>query len=270
MKIRSCMSLSLLGLLFLLCQGNKRVTEDRKNTYRQILHGNWIPTKYYEAIKKTGSPIKSSKFIEGYSELSIDTSKIAGDSLSIQYTMSGGHEWGDFLIWFRKGLAINSFPTNSYDIYSDLNDYKNTSSNFCELGYEINKTDTFLVLFHYSKNKKLLDKSYFTKVSDFKTFVNSSLVAGKYTNLNTGKTVEFSDSGKVVGFDNFQEYSIQTDFVVTRDNNIDNIFFDGYNETSKRFAFKIKKDTLELYSTKSDSDEIMSIDSLKYSLLRKK
>lgn len=260
-----------LGLTLFSCQGGGQKTEERKISYKQIMQGNWIPNNYIEDLKKTMSPLASSNILSGYSELAIDTSQIKGDSLYV----AGGwnnHEGGGFTVYFRQGQTNTSFPTNNID-------YDNKSS-FTELGYEINNTDNSLILSQYNNDKKIIDKAYYTKTLGTGTsleeglqyFVNSILMAGKYKLLNGGQTVEFTNSGQVKGLANFQKYTIQTDFVVKADNDINNIYFDIYSKIGARFAYKINKDTLEFYTTKSDSTmgRPMIIDSLQYRLVRQR
>jgi hypothetical protein len=271
MKTLFYITISLFGLTLFSCQDKGHKSNEKISTpYRKILHGVWIPDNYIKEIKKTMSPIAASIVLKGYSELTIDTTKIEGDSLFV----SGGwnnHEGGGFYMWFKPGQINTSFPTNNPD-------YDNRS-NFYELGYKINQKDTSLILYHYDKNKKILDKSYFSKVSEvsatlsdgLQCFVNSVLIKGKYKLLSNGQTVEFTNAGQVIGLDNFKKYFIQTDFVVMADNDIDNIIFDVYSNKQIAFAYKLKKDTLDFFTTKSDSTGLpMLIDSLQYRLVRQR
>lgn len=269
------LTISLLLLAIFSCQDSRQtseleVSDPTSNSSRLILNGVWIPDKYIKAIKKTMSPIEASAVLKGLSELTIDTTQIAGDSMFVGAGWNN-HEGDGFYMWFKPGQETASYRTNRRD-------YDN-QSNFYELGYEINRADTSLILYHYSLDKKLLDKSNFSKVSGasaelsegFQYFVNSVLITGKYKLQGSGQTVEFTNSGQVSGLDNFNKYFIQTDFVVTADNNIDNVIFDVYTESSKTFAFKIKADTLEFYTTTTDTTSMeLSINKLKYRLVKQK
>ena len=265
--------ISLIAISLLSCQSNgqKENAEDKTaHSDKTILHGNWIPIKYIRELKKTKSPIEASKVLVGYSELVVDTNEIKGDSIFI----GGGwnnHEGGGFYMWFKPGLTKTSFPTSNLD-------YDN-KSNFYELGYEISKKDTSLILYHYNPHKKLLDKSYFSKVNrkaaplsdGLQYFVNSVLISGKYKISGNGQTVEFTNEGNVKGIENIKKYFIATDFVVRVNNDIDNIIFDLYSDKQKIYAYKIKMDTLDIFKTKSDSNGLaLIIDSLKFHLIRQK
>jgi hypothetical protein len=262
--------LLLVPILFSCHQDTSKTEELRPNNWKRALHGVWAPAGYVRVIKQTKSPFEASKTLDGISELSIDTTGISADSLFVGVGWNN-HEGSNFYMRLTRGESNNSLPISQ-------SDYDNPA-NFYELAYEVTVTDTFLVLYHFDKGKKLLDKSRFSRVTyesasisdGLQGYVNSVLISGKYKLSGDRQTVEFNNAGIVTGLGHFKKYFIQTDFVITMDNDADNIIFDVYSKNQARFAFKIRQDTIDLYRTTSDSLEMeMRIDSLSYRLIRLK
>lgn len=193
--------------------------------------------------------------------------KINGDSLEIG--SPGIHEGGSFFVYFRPGVGPNSFPTN-------LIDYDN-ESNFYELGFLISKKDTIVAIYHYDRNRKLMDQNVYMKVPEnsegaLPYMVNEVLIEGKYTLKDTvGNTsdVQFTRDGRVSGLSGFSKFFIITDFVASPESKIDEICFDIQTENQVCYAFEKWGDTIKLYeSLVNEEDQSTKRGLLIYELVR--
>ncbi|WP_090780937.1 hypothetical protein [Pedobacter sp. ok626] len=237
--------------------------------FKSIINGSWVRRVYIDNLKKTKSPAKSENNVNSFVELYIDASKIKGDSLEIGAATF--HEGGGFHIFLRAGIAPNSFPTNMID-------YDN-KSNFYELGYSISTKDTSMVIYHYDKNKKLIEQSEYQKAplrteEALQYMVNKTLVAGKYKMTDTtgkSRTIQLTNDGKIIGLPGFTTYYINTDFVEGPEDSLDFIFLNFRIKNQKWYTYEIKGDTINLYEvikTKSEDEEISSLGQLKYKLIK--
>lgn len=237
--------------------------------FKSIINGSWVRRVYIDNLKKTKSPAKSEKNVNSFVELYIDASKIKGDSLEIG--AASFHEGGGFHIFLRAGIAANSYPTNMID-------YEN-KSNFYELGYSISNKDTSIVIYHYDKNKKLIEQSEYQKGPKnpegvLQYMVNKTLVAGKYkTTDTTGKSraIQLTNDGKIIGLPGFTNYYITTDFVEGPEDSLDFIFLNFRLKNQKWYAYEIKGSTINLYEvlrTEGEDEEILSLGQLKYKLIK--
>jgi len=242
-------------------------TVDTPASFKSILNGDWVEPSYINDLIKTKSPYKSQDALCSIVELNIDTTQITGDSLEIGSPSI--HEGTSFYVFFRAGIAANSFQTSRKD-------YDN-ESNFYELGYLISTKDTLVVFYHYDKNKKLLGQSEYRKVPKnsegaLQYMVNKTLVVGTYNTTDTsGKsiTVQLTNDGKIIGLPNFIKYYVLTDFVAGPENNLDEICFDIQTENQKCYAFEIKGDTINLYETTENKDHVtLTLGQLKYKLVK--
>ncbi len=230
-------------------------TTDTHSDIKAVLNGDWAERSYIDVLAKTKSPSKSKGALRAIVELNIDTAKISGDSLEIGAPSI--HEGTSFYIFFRPGITVNALPTS-------LRDYDN-NSNFYELGYLISNKDTSVVIYHYDKDKKLINKDTYRKVlknseGPLQYMVNKTLVAGVYkTTDTTGQliTMLLTDDGKVIGFPNFSKYYVLTDFVAGPDS-LDEICFDIQTKNQRCYAFEIKADTINLYQTIENTDSAPS------------
>lgn len=252
---------SLVAFIFLLpisCQTTDKKTDKHSNEliekFKPFLIGTWVPADYINDIVKTKSPLKSSNKITYISEFSIDTIKLSDDSIHIGAAM-GNHEGGEFIIYFKQGLTSTSLPIKINE--DEISLY--------ELGYVINGVDTSLVLFHYDKNKKLLEETKYIKVQaskpsgelgdGFQYIVNKKLIAGTYevSDSTENKTrIELTADGKIKGFLGFKTYYILTDFVARPENGTDEICFEIQTKEQKCYGFNIIADTINLFEPAKD------------------
>lgn len=237
-----------------------------------IIKGNWVMTDYINSLKVTKSPIKSWEVLKGIVEIWIGD-EINEGRLEVGASYNN-HEGYSFGIYFELGQ-------NSKSLKIDLNTYEEDSS-FYELGYEIAKADTFLYLYHYKKNKILIDKRQFLKVNLIKTIdkadaaleykTNEILISGKYYLVDKTDSkipVVFNSDGTVIGLPGIKTYYINTDFMVGPLNNLDELSFNIYQKNQKNYAIEIKSDAIYLYETKEDKDHInLLLGKLKYKLLK--
>ncbi len=154
------------------------------------------------------------------------------------------------------------------------------------MGYSIKNGDTTLVLYYLNADKKL-EKSVYVKsynqiddladksdyLDEVDYLINKGLIAGKYSStdsLGAKSDVIFTDGGKVSGLSEFKTYYIQDDFMGPM-GNLDEIIFEMYKKGQKDYAFKLKADTLSIFSTKASVDSTeLYYDKLVYKLVRSK
>lgn len=89
--------------------------------------------------------------------------------------------------------------------------------------------------------------------------INKTLISGNYIltdTLNRSFKVSFTNDGYVSGFGDFKTYFVDVDFETPPGNNMDQIAFDLNSKNDKLYAFKINRDTLNLYQTSYDKDSI--------------
>jgi len=198
------------------------------------------------------------------------------DSVDIGYSVNN-HEASDFMLYSKTGRISTSLKTA-------LPDY-DLESNFYELGYSMQGKVTTLILYHYNKSRKIIDKTSYTKVANKATdttdaawgiqyITNAKVMNGTYItrdSLGNRLKVKFDSEGRMSGLYNFSSFLINTDFVVSYQNNLDEIIFDIDSKHGKFYTFKIKADTLKLYDTQPNTDSSKDIiGRLKYKFVRKK
>jgi hypothetical protein len=237
-----------------------------------FMRGVWVKTDYLTAIKRTRSPYAASNRLTDVVALSIDPQQAAGDSLPIGASLNN-HEGASFKAVLRQGLQLASLPVT-------WPDYEKPT-NFYELSYRIVASDTAVLLNKYNQQKRLLQSVQFSRIpgvpfsetspSDgLQYFVNQQLLAGTYTATDakgTKKQVRFSPTGQVDGLDNFRQYYVATDFVVTMENNLDNIIFDIGTKRQQDYVYTISQDTVRLYNARVVEPDLLR-GPLQYTLVR--
>jgi hypothetical protein len=232
-------------------------------------------------LKTPSKPVKHSKHfylksadkLQGVVSMIIDT-EIKSDSIEVGASWNN-HEGYNFTTYFLAGQNQNSLKTNIAD-YDE-------KTNYYELGYETIKNDTFLVLYHYNKANKLIDKKGFTKVADkqqdndaasgLQYILNEKLFSGNYLlidSTNTSTKINLKNDGSLTGYSDFKTYYVYTDFMGGPKPILDVMVFNLNEKNSKLFAFKISGDTTYLYSTTGDeiAGEILQMNKIQYRLLR--
>ena len=275
----------LIAIAFLLitiaaCKEAEEKTIIKKQTglsqkFKPFLHGVWVPADYVAELVNTKSPHKASDRLETISEFVIDTSGNSKDSLEVGISL-GNHEGSQFVLYFKAGQSSNTLVTNITD-FDDKN-------GFYELGYVPNRADTFLMLYHYDKNKMLLDQTKYIKVKEvqpgksledgFQYMVNKKLIAGTYKATDTsGKEfiVSLANDGSISGFPNAKTYYILTDFVAEDEEGTDEICFDIQTSNQNCYGFQIKGDTINLFRPQENKgDTVIQKNPLIYTLVKQK
>jgi hypothetical protein len=234
------------------------------------LQGVWVLTDYINEIKQTKSPLKSANKLKGIVTMIINGSN---KNNKIEVTASwNNHEGLNFITYLKEGHSQNTLKT-------DIPDYEE-ESNYYEIGYETINKQTFLFLYHFNKENKLLDKKQFSKVAEtqkdndvtagLQQLVNKEIFAGNYTlidSTNSKLKVVFNSDGSLVNFPGFKSYFVLTDFLGGPDNNLDQVCFNLSEPDFKCFAFEIKGNAINLYNTHSDEEKgILILDKLQYKL----
>lgn len=272
--MKQIVALILITIFFLGCSSNKTTNNDKnqndslQQSFVPIINGVWVLKDYINDIEKTKSPLKSADKLQGIVTLIID-GETQKDSIEVGISWNN-HEGNSFIAYFKLGNNKSSLKTN-------IPDYENTT-NYYELGYELEKNDTILNIYHYNKTNKLLDKKQFIKVAKKQTdndvgwgiqlIVNKKILNGDYSiidSTNSVKIATFKNDGTIIGFNNFKNFYILTDYMGGPETNNDGICFNS----NKCFAFETKGDTIYLYNTKS-VDENEKLDKLIYKLVKQK
>lgn len=248
-------------------------TNELIKQFKPFLHGVWVQADYLDDIEKTRSPIKSGKKLTFITEIIIDTSDISADSLIAGIAL-GNHEGSNMILYFKTGKNSNSLITN-------IRGFENESDSY-DLGYEISKSDTGLIIYHFDKNQKLLDKIEYIKVDEvahgsnyeegFQYMVNKKLMAGSYKVIDTTgieRSVQLTNEGIIDGLPGFKTYYVITDFVASPQDSIDQICFDIQTDKQICYAFEIRKDTMDLFKAPiNEADTLFRIGPVMYRFVK--
>lgn len=271
----------LTSFIFTSCSNDKNSNVDKgsnqidslKQKFIPILNGVWVLTDYIKEIEQTKSPSKSSDKLQDVVTMIIEAD-IKSDSIHVGASWNN-HEGYNFSTYYLQGQKQNSLKTN-------IPDY-DEKTNYYELGFETVSNKTVLVIYHYNKANKLIDKKAFTKVADkqqdndaawgLQYIVNEILFSGNYLlidSTNSTTKVTFKSDGSLIGHAQFKTYYVFTDFTGDSETTLDQIVFNVNENNSKWFAFHIFGDSTFIYSTIGDeeSGELLQIDKIKYKLVR--
>jgi len=251
-------------------------SEKFRQEFKSILEGIWVKSAYIADVIKTKSPYQSRKELLGVASMDIVLSKGDRDSSRIGFSLNN-HEGSEFTLYFSLGRKSTCLKTNLPD-YDD-------KANFYEIGYDIQGSDTSLVLYHYAKDNRLIESTKYMKVANAAIdpddaawgigyIINKKLISGSYTTTDsTGNRlkIKFNNKGEVSGFLDFRKYYINTDFIVGPANNVDQIYLETDSKFQKMYNYKFIEDTLNLYETKNNADStLLVVGKLKYKLVRQK
>lgn len=261
---------------------NSSLIEDESNQIENfkkkiipIFNGVWVLTDYINEIEKSKSPLLSSNKLKDIVTLIINSTN-SSDSIVVGASLNN-HEGYNFTTYFINGQKPNSLKTNIPDF--------ETETNFYELGFESTNNKISLILYHYSKANKLIDKKRFTKIRDkqlendaswgLQYVVNEKLFKGNYLlidSTNSSLKISLKSNGSMTGHPTFKSYYVFTDFMGGPETILDGILFKMNDNNSKWFAFKIYGDTTFLYNTTGNEEagELLQLDKLKYKLVRQK
>lgn len=241
--------------------------------FNPIIHGDWVNKEYIDKITETNSPEAAAEVSGFITELSIDTTGIKNDSLYAGANY-GNHEGGGITTKFKPGKRPSTLRFNGY-------------SDSYDLGYSIKNGDTTLILYYRNADTKHAGKTVYiksvNKITDVADrtetldgvnyLINKRLIAGQYVatdSLGAKSDMVFTSGGKVKGLSNFKTYYIQDDFVGP-ESNLDEIIFELYQKNQVDYAFKIKADTLSIFTTRENADSTeLYYNKLVYKLVRSK
>ncbi|MCB9047555.1 MAG: hypothetical protein H6550_15585 [Chitinophagales bacterium] len=245
-----------------------------QTSFAPNIKGVWVLTDYVDDLGKTKSPKASSDKLQGIVSMDIDPEIVSGDSAIVSASLNN-HEGYTFYLMYRQGQDDRSLVTAHTD--------PDNSDNFYELGYTTENGENMVTLNHYDKDKKLLDKRTFTKVTGPQSdngepysltyMANKILFSGSYSVTDEhGKTTEatFSDDGLVSGIGDHTTYYVFTDFIGDEETNLDEMLFDEHTKNQKGYIFEISGDTTRLYRAMENDDRTQLIrGELKYTMVKK-
>lgn len=232
-----------------------------KEEFTPIVQGLWVKKDYIDQIlqKKSVAAVPQSYYDITVMNVSTDLGK--GDSITVRVGKVT-HGLTYVHLYFRPGTKPHTIQMADTD-----------------LSYKIDGKDTVITLNYIlggkpdsTKYVKALHYAPKNNVGDgLDTMLNKGLFAGKYNLTENGinKEVTFTVGGKITGLANYKTYYVNNDFVIGG-NNIDGLTFDMRLGKPSGLAYKIKADTLNLYTTSVDENEHTIIKDLKYTLVRKK
>lgn len=244
-----------------------------KNKFITSANGVWVATDYIDEIRKTKSPLRSGAKLQGIVTLIIDTSD-ATDSIDVGASLNN-HEGYNFTAYLIPGLHGENLKTN-------IVDYNNKYA-YYELGLGKADSENSLVLYHYDKTDKLIDKKQFTKVANnqadvdagwgIQYVVNKELMAGNYLmtdSLGHVAKVAFGLDGSVNGAGRLRTYYLETDVWGAPAVGFDHIAFNLDKQDTAWFGLKVLNDTIYLYTVRGNQEagERLRLDRLQYKLSR--
>lgn len=198
----------------------KNITEPTKTNKveSENFGGIWVNKKYADKLLATKSPKKSQ-----------DIAPITMMELPTDINKEGKVIWG-----FHEGVNAKIVrKNNGYEIQFKEGDEPAQGLELKD-GMLKTKKDEFIKL-NSAANK-----------NDYHV-VEELLFAGKY-DLD-GKQVEFTPTGKIIGWDNFTYYSVLIDYY-DAGMQVDQIRLGKNFENSKLYGFDFKKDKLNIYELK--------------------
>ena len=253
---------------------NLGVNAQSKKNFIAVLkamgNSNFISKPYLQSLQKTKSLAKTQEtenkliqinlFEDGFKKNSINV-----DGLSIN---EGGY---GFTIFNKPGIKPGTYKTNATNV-------EKVKVAFSDIGIVIDKKDTMLVLYNYSKTKKILSSTIFVKsnathsTGEYSGFlqyqVNKILLAGKWVGKEIN--VEFTKEGKVVGFNDAEKYEVElfTTKPVEKNNELyDAITFTNSAGNKSTFLMFIKGNKLMLYEQVDEGKYTYQLGKLLYTLV---
>ncbi|HET6989917.1 MAG TPA: hypothetical protein VFJ43_01280, partial [Bacteroidia bacterium] len=228
-------------------QNEKVIADSSKQRLLKIIEGGWLNEKYIDAMKRLNSPMAAIGFGFPYQQIEFDISNLNGDTLINSKSGAFSH-FGDRFdpVFYRKtdervGMKIKMARAQSMEILLD---------------YLFENNDTVLVMTIWDGKDISKDRfqRQFRKFPDtddvsfnaMEYFANNQLLVGDWN--MSGKTVSFSENGRVKNFRNFKRFSVKT-FDENPESAPDRIYF--YNDsTDATYTFTIVHQRLQLYEIK--------------------
>jgi len=244
--------------------------------FKPVIQGEWVRTDYINGLKQGKTPYELRHKLDGIAEMSIQIQNKDVDSTWVGYSLNN-HEGANFEIYYKVGHSSDRLKTNQPAEIYEMN-------GTCELGYKISGKDTNVFVYHYNKKGTLTLTEKYIRVPRYKSvdtnnaawgidYVTRKIIAsGKYLatdSLANTFSVDFNENGNVVGFANYKTYDLATDFNGGPANDQDQLYFDMLTKQQDQFLFKLKADTLSLYSVALSEDSTqLRFGKLRYKLVR--
>jgi hypothetical protein len=242
--------------------------ESIKQKLAPLFNGDWVVVPYMDSIKVSKSPYKSQNTLSGIVEFDIQIKAPLPDSITIGAINI--HEGTSLTIYFRPGKLPNSLPIS-------LKDDKSPNDNF-ELGYNVEKDDTALSIYHFSQAGILISETKYSKVTNhneeaFQYQLNKTLFSGTYErfdSLSTASEIKLTNDGAIIGMPSWNKYFVIADFVAAGDSATDEICFEIYTKNQICFAYRFDGDTLRLFKEIQDKNgEFQKLGNLEYEFVKK-
>jgi len=224
-----------------------------------IIQGAWVNADYLAAVQKSRSPLQAADAVGAVSEIHINPAGRSADSLVLGAGF-GNHEGGSITVYFRPGQQSTALPTN----YRDYD----APGSFAELSYQLGSGDTNLLLTTYGKNRQVLARTAYRRVSGASpnelnalNLAVRRLLAARYAgadSLGRPAQLEFMAGGQVKGLKGFRQYDVATDFaggpVET-----DYLLLDNETRHRREMAFRQTADSLLLYSVRTQTGDVPTL-----------
>ena len=240
--------------------------------FKAIGNGHWIAQPYIQSLQKTKSLANTQKTENKLIQLILPNDGFKDNSIEVDgWTLNEGGL--GFTISLKPGIKKNTWKTNAKD-------YDNAAVSFTDIGYTMLKKDTMLVLYHYSKAKKLLGIINFIKSNNAFSFseetgyllfqVNKALFAGTWN--SKGMNVQFTNDGNIDGFNDAVHYEVEfyAPNPVKQGNKMyDEVTFTNGAGNKENYLWLMEGNKLMLYERLDKGNDIYKPGKLKYTLVRK-
>lgn len=239
--------------------------------FKAMSNAVFISQPYIQTLQKTKSSAITQATENKLIQIFFLADGIKNNSIELDgWTLNeGGY---GFTIYFKPGFKNGTWKTNAKDYY-------NAAVSSIDIGFSFGKKDTVLVLYHYSKAKKLLSRTNFLKSNaTFSTGgysgylhyqVNKTLLAGKWT--GNDMNVEFNCEGKVNGFNDAVKYEMELFTIkpTMQDNKIyDAVTFTNATGNTKNYLWLMEENKLLLYERLDKGNYMYKPGKLLYTLVK--
>lgn len=199
----------------------------------------WVNASFIEDVRKTNSPAASMKKIPGILQFYTSGGDASKDSLKVTCRHIFDETGVGFTVYAQRGTTDNS-------LLMKVDSDKTNMAGYYDMAYAADGKDTFIVISHYGKDKKLLTKDRYSSGWSEQEIP----LRGTYKSLVPGGTapVVFDAGGVLSGIKGVDGYSVELT------SGIDIVHFHLLNTSTMGegnvYAYRINGDSLLLYSTK--------------------
>jgi len=243
--------------------------------WRKTLIGIWIKKDYVDSLPITNSTLAINRIHMGISEMHISKDEAYKDSIYIGAGFNN-HEGAGFWI----------FPTNNKSKFSSKLDMSYRDSTNVKFEIKIHGTDTLISAIETNFTEGTTSEDLYTKVTrnveDSESdggygieMITNRWIGGDYILIDkNGKeifsTVTLTQDGRIIGFKDFKEYFVATDFIAYPINTDAILLRKSDYRDYKNYGFEKVGNDILLYSLKEDTvDYFEQRDKLIYKLIKK-